>query len=92
MSEVRLAVLLHVDDGDEQMARDIRRMLASRKALKRLLNAITVIKVDGPGMKPRGRCYKSVVCIHPAGHTGDCLYVGTKPDGMLDIPQIVLDP
>lgn len=53
VSEVVLTVRLHVDD-EEQMAKDIRRVLASRKALKRLLNAITVIGVEGPGMVPRG--------------------------------------
>ncbi len=58
MGEVTITLKLHVDDGEEaqtQMARDIRRALASRKALKRLLNAITVIQVEGPGMTPRSR-------------------------------------
>ena len=51
-----LTVKLHVADGEEeQMARDIRRVLASRKALKRVLNAITVIGVSGPGMVARNR-------------------------------------
>jgi hypothetical protein len=54
--EVTVTLKLLVRKPDqEQMARDIRRVLASRKALKRVLNAIVTIGVEGPGMITRNR-------------------------------------
>ncbi len=54
LHEVTLTATLLVREGEqEQMARDIRRVLASRKALKRLLLSIATIAVQGPGMISR---------------------------------------
>ena len=54
MHEVTVTLgLLVPDDEVAQMARDMRRVLGSRKALKRLLLSIATIGVDGPGMISR---------------------------------------
>lgn len=54
LHEVTMTIGLLVREGEqEQMARDVRRVLGSRKALKRLLNSIATIAVEGPGMITR---------------------------------------
>lgn len=54
MSEVTITLLLHVKDGEEeQTAKDIRRLLGARKAIRRLHNQIVVAKVEGPGRVSR---------------------------------------
>lgn len=56
MHEVTLTVKLLVREDDlVQNARDVRRTLASRKALRRLLLRIVTIGVEGPGMITRPR-------------------------------------
>lgn len=54
MHEVTVTLKLLVrEDETKQMARDVRRVLASRKALRRLLTSIVTIGVEGPEMITR---------------------------------------
>lgn len=68
MREVTMTLKLLVrDDETKQMARDVRRVLASRKALRRLLTSIVTIGVEGPEMftrQPR-QAYQCHDCCPP---------------------------
>lgn len=68
LHEVEVTLKLLVREPDiQQTARDVRRVLGSRKAIMRLLNAIVTISVEGPGMitrQPR-HLYQCHVCCPP---------------------------
>lgn len=68
MHEVTMTLKLLVrEDETKQMARDVRRVLANRKALRRLLTSIVTIDVEGPDMftrQPR-YTYQCHVCCPP---------------------------
>jgi hypothetical protein len=76
LHEVTVTLKLLVREGEtKQMARDIRRMLASRQAIMRVLTGIVTIGVEGPDMITRNRrgrpahqtedAYQCHVCCSP---------------------------